>query len=208
MPIPEVKASPAAPPAPRKPERKPDPCVVVIFGASGDLTKRKLLPALYHLQQHGLLPDEIAVVGVARRSLEKTFAADMGEGIVSGGGVEENEPALAPFLAKVSYFAMNFDDDAGYTSLKQMLAEIDRKIAGQQIVASEHHEQAAGSNVIDLMEALRASLQGKPAKVAKPAPVVKTAAVPELPDTKERKPIRRVAKVQETVTPIRARAKK
>ena len=53
MAIPEVKASPAAPPAPQKPERKPDPCVVVIFGASGDLTKRKLLPALYHLVQAG-----------------------------------------------------------------------------------------------------------------------------------------------------------
>jgi glucose-6-phosphate 1-dehydrogenase len=77
MPIPEVKASPAAPTVPQKPENKPDPCIIVIFGASGDLTKRKLLPALYHLQQHGLLPEEIAVVGVARRPLEKTFAPDM-----------------------------------------------------------------------------------------------------------------------------------
>ena len=55
----------AAPP----PERTPDPCIVVIFGASGDLTKRKLLPALYHLEQSGLLPKDFAVVGVARRPL-------------------------------------------------------------------------------------------------------------------------------------------
>jgi len=65
-------------------ERSPDPCIVVIFGASGDLTKRKLLPALYHLQQAGNLPEKFAVLGVARRPLEQTFAADMKEGIESG----------------------------------------------------------------------------------------------------------------------------
>ena len=113
MAIPEVKASPAAPVAPQKPERKPDPCVVVIFGASGDLTKRKLLPALYHLEQAGLLPEEISVVGVARRPLEKTFAPDMKDGIISGGGVKEDEAKLAPFVGKVAYHAMNFDDKAG-----------------------------------------------------------------------------------------------
>ena len=72
-------------------ERTPDPCIVVIFGASGDLTKRKLLPALYHLEQSGLLPKDFAVVGVARRPLEKTFAADMKDGIVSGGGVFDGQ---------------------------------------------------------------------------------------------------------------------
>ncbi len=85
MAIPEVKASLGKSVAPIAAERKPDPCVVVIFGASGDLTKRKLLPALYHLEQAGLLPKEIAVVGVARRPLEATFAPDMKEGIVAGG---------------------------------------------------------------------------------------------------------------------------
>ncbi len=121
MAIPEVKASTTA----QKPERQPDPCVVVIFGASGDLTKRKLLPALYHLEQAGLLPKDISVVGVARRSLETSFAPDMKEGILAGGGVKEDEPALAPFVSKISYFAMNFDDDAGYAGLKTLLAKID-----------------------------------------------------------------------------------
>jgi glucose-6-phosphate 1-dehydrogenase len=95
-------------------ERTPDPCIVVIFGASGDLTKRKLLPALYHLQQANLLPKDIAVVGVARRPLEQSFAPDMKDGIIAGGGVEENDPKLAPFVDRVQYFAMNFDDGAGY----------------------------------------------------------------------------------------------
>ena len=43
------------------------PCVLVIFGASGDLTKRLLIPAIYHLKRSGLLPESFAIVGVARR---------------------------------------------------------------------------------------------------------------------------------------------
>ncbi|MEG9435502.1 glucose-6-phosphate dehydrogenase [Edaphobacter sp. HDX4] len=113
--------------AARNNERTPDPCIVVIFGASGDLTKRKLLPALYHLQQANLLPQEFAVLGVARRPLEESFAPDMMEGIVAGGGVEESDPKLAPFIDRVQYHAMNFDDGAGYESLKKKLAEMDGK---------------------------------------------------------------------------------
>ena len=127
MAIPEVKASPATPPVPQQPERQPDPCIVVIFGASGDLTKRKLLPALYHLEQAGLLPREISVVGVARRPLETTFAPDMREGILAGGGVKEDDPALKPFIDNISYFAMNFDDEGGYNTLNDLLTKIDAK---------------------------------------------------------------------------------
>ncbi len=111
----------------RSTERAPDPCIVVIFGASGDLTKRKLLPALYHLEQGGLLPPDFAVVGVARRPLEQSFAPDMKEGIVAGGGVDESDPKLAPFVDRIQYHAMNFDDASGYDSLKAKLGEMDTK---------------------------------------------------------------------------------
>jgi glucose-6-phosphate 1-dehydrogenase len=126
MPTTEITASAPAP-ATVQPERTPDPCIVVIFGASGDLTKRKLLPALYHLEQSGLLPEDFAVVGVARRPLEQTFAQDMKEGIVSGGGVENDDAKLEPFVSRIRYHAMNFDDAAGYDSLKQVLADMDTK---------------------------------------------------------------------------------
>ena len=114
-------------PASLQTERTPDPCVVVIFGASGDLTKRKLLPALYHLEQSGLLPKDFAVVGVARRPLEQSFAPDMKDGIVSGGGVDTSDPKLDPFVGRVQYHAMNFDDAAGYDALKKLLADLDNK---------------------------------------------------------------------------------
>src|SRR5438270_8011017 len=126
MPTTDITAT-APPPATVQPERIPDPCIVVIFGASGDLTKRKLLPALFHLEQSGLLPRDFAVVGVARRSLEQTFAQDMKEGIVSGGDVALDDPKLDEFVSRISYHAMNFDDPTGYDSLKQTLGEIDTK---------------------------------------------------------------------------------
>ncbi|MCU1322355.1 MAG: glucose-6-phosphate 1-dehydrogenase [Acidobacteriaceae bacterium] len=111
----------------KKEERIPEPCIVVIFGASGDLTKRKLLPALYHLEQSGLLPKDFTVVGVARRDLSTTFAPDMQDGIIKGGGVEENDPKLKPFMDRVQYFATEFDDDNGYEKLKAYLADLDTK---------------------------------------------------------------------------------
>ena len=93
---------------------------------------------------------------------------------------------------------------------KRVLAAIDEKIAGKQIVASEPAEASTGSNVIDLMDALRASLSGKASKPATGkakatpvvAPVTPIAAAP-----KERKPVKRAATVEEVV-PVRARAKK
>ncbi|HEX3472985.1 MAG TPA: glucose-6-phosphate dehydrogenase [Silvibacterium sp.] len=124
----EVKIAPENIEAASRPnERIPEPGVVVIFGASGDLTKRKLLPALFHLEQQGLLPKEFAIVGVARRDLKSTFAADMKDGILKYGDGKEGDPAIDEFIEKVDYHAMNFDDDRGYTDLKALLDQIDRE---------------------------------------------------------------------------------
>jgi glucose-6-phosphate 1-dehydrogenase len=127
----QVNISPEAMQASQHLERQPDPCIVVIFGASGDLTKRKLLPALYHLEQSGFLPENFAVLGVARRPLEDSFAADMKDGVLKGGGVKEDEPKLTPFIDRVHYYSMNFDDEAGYQGLKAKLAEMDTKFGTQ-----------------------------------------------------------------------------
>ncbi len=106
--------------------RAAEPTVIVIFGASGDLTKKKLLPALFHLEQSGLLPKEFAVVGVARRDLSQSFNPDMKKAIVSS-GVDESDAKLSPFMEKVSYFTTNFDDSEGYAKLKETLAGIDKE---------------------------------------------------------------------------------
>src|SRR5271155_666955 len=124
----EVKIAPENIQAASRPsERIPEPGVVVIFGASGDLTKRKLLPALFHLEQQGLLPKEFAIVGVARRDLKSTFAADMKDGIIKFGGGKDGDHTIDEFIEKVDYHAMNFDDDRGYTDLKALLEQIDKE---------------------------------------------------------------------------------
>jgi glucose-6-phosphate 1-dehydrogenase len=116
-------------------ERIPNPGIIVIFGASGDLTKRKLLPALFHLEQSGLLPKQFAIVGVARRPLAGEFAADMREGIVYFGGADTNDPKLNEFVNKISYYALNFDDPAHYAGLKTELDRIakEKGIGGDRL---------------------------------------------------------------------------
>jgi glucose-6-phosphate 1-dehydrogenase len=127
----QVAISPEALKASQRSSHSPDPCIIVIFGASGDLTKRKLLPALYHLEQTGNLPKEFAVVGVARRPLEQTFATDMKEGIESGGGVDASDPELNQFVNRIFYHTMNFDDGSGYEALKQNLMQLDERFGTQ-----------------------------------------------------------------------------
>jgi len=108
-----------------KSERVPDPAVIVIFGASGDLTKRKLLPALFHLGQQGLLPSNLAIVGVARRNLD--FCANIKESIIQFAGGQKEAEALDAFAQKLTYHTMDFDDDDGYTQLKNILEKIDEE---------------------------------------------------------------------------------
>jgi glucose-6-phosphate 1-dehydrogenase len=103
---------------------------MVIFGASGDLTKRKLLPALFHLEQIGLLPKQFAIVGVARRPLGDEFAADMREGVLTYGSVEPGDAKLEDFVRKISYFPLKFDDPSDYAALK---VELDRLAAERGI---------------------------------------------------------------------------
>src|SRR5215469_11399082 len=108
---------------PKAGERIPNPGIMVIFGASGDLTKRKLFPSLFHLEQDNLLPKNFAIVGVARRPLGNEFAADMREGIIEFGKVSPDDPKLEEFVSKISYYALSFDDASHYAGLK---SELDR----------------------------------------------------------------------------------
>jgi glucose-6-phosphate 1-dehydrogenase len=73
-----------------------DPCVVVIFGASGDLTKRKLVPALYRLMKQRLIPAEFAVLGSARSVMsDDDFRASMREGLAKYGDVTIDDAVWA-----------------------------------------------------------------------------------------------------------------
>src|SRR6185369_15986024 len=108
-----------------------------------------------------------------------------------------------------SYDPTMFEDE----EKKRILAAIDEKIAGRQIVAHAPPEEAAGgAQVIDLVEALRASLGKAAAPAKKAAPAAKAAAPAATPaetaSGKERKGVKRAAKVEEAVAPARTRARK
>ena len=87
-------------------ERTADPCAVVIFGASGDLTKRKLVPALYRLTQEKLLPAEFAIVGFSRTPMSHDqFRASMREAIETYSAAQSiDEEVWQSFAQGISYY--------------------------------------------------------------------------------------------------------
>jgi glucose-6-phosphate 1-dehydrogenase len=109
-------------------QRTPEPCTVVIFGATGDLTHRKLVPALYNLQRERFLPPGFSVVGFARRDWSDDFfreslLQDAKE--FSRSGIEE--PLWESFAEGISYVQSAFDDPRGYQALAERLNELDQR---------------------------------------------------------------------------------
>jgi len=108
----------------------PDACTVVIFGASGDLTARKLIPALYALGTQGLLPRNFSIVGVARRDLgQDGFRREMRKAVeqFSRLGPIRSE-VWDPLAEAIHYLAASFDDPEGYVKLRDLLARIDQTV--------------------------------------------------------------------------------
>jgi glucose-6-phosphate 1-dehydrogenase len=108
--------------------RQPDPCALVIFGASGDLTHKKLLPALYSLAFRRLLPERFAVVGVARtEGDDDQFRADMKEAVQKHARDEFRDDVWTPLAAAMRYVVTDFADDGGEDRVLQVLNELDEQ---------------------------------------------------------------------------------
>ena len=102
--------------------------MLVIFGASGDLTKRKLFPALYSLAFRHLLPERFAIVGSARSPMSSDdFRKAMKEAIRKYGRDEFREEVWDELAGATFYVPMEFDDETGEDRLAQRLEEIDRE---------------------------------------------------------------------------------
>jgi glucose-6-phosphate 1-dehydrogenase len=107
----------------------PDPCVVVIFGATGDLTRRKLIPALYHLAADGNLPPSLAVVCFARREkTSESFREELGEAARRYSRRPVNDELWSRFAANIFYHRSSFDQTEGYASLGRELDAIDERL--------------------------------------------------------------------------------
>ena len=106
----------------------PDPCTVVIFGATGDLTHRKLIPALYNIAADGELPPQVAVVGTARR--EKTdegFRTELGEAVRKFSRQTVRDDLWDGFAQSLYYQTTDFGDPEGFQRLRTRLEEIDQE---------------------------------------------------------------------------------
>ncbi len=103
-------------------------CVIVIFGATGDLTARKLLPALYNLSHDGLLSKSTVVIGFARRpKTDAQFRAEMLDAVNTFSRSKPADLELWHDLAsRIFYHQSTFENLAGYHSLAERLAEIDK----------------------------------------------------------------------------------
>lgn len=107
-----------------------EPCILVIFGATGDLTSRKLIPALYNLLHDGQLPSLFACIGFARRpKTHDQFRDEMKEAITQYSRTKPLEESLwNHFKDHLFYHISEFHDDAGYAQLKTFLQDLDARL--------------------------------------------------------------------------------
>lgn len=105
-----------------------EPCTVVIFGATGDLTNRKLIPALYNLAASGDLPPQFKVVGFARRDKsDEVFRQEVEEGNKKHSRIGHDPALWANFGQTIHYHQSEFHDEEGYRSLKALLDQFDEE---------------------------------------------------------------------------------
>ena len=108
--------------------RSPDPCAIVIFGASGDLTRRKIFPALYSMALRGLLPERFGIVGVARTAqTTKQWVAEMKQAIKEHARDELRTDVWKDLEAGMRYVATDFADGRGEDLVVEALRELDEK---------------------------------------------------------------------------------
>jgi glucose-6-phosphate 1-dehydrogenase len=137
----------------------PQPCSVVIFGATGDLTHRKLVPALYNLAADGELPPAVAVIGFARREKkDEDFRREMEEATRKFSRQPVRDEIWKTFSQSIFYHQSDFGDAAAYKSLAERLDKIDKErgtrgnrlfyfaVAPSQFEPILEHIKAAGLN--------------------------------------------------------------
>jgi glucose-6-phosphate 1-dehydrogenase len=105
--------------------RRGDPCIMVIFGGGGDLTKRKLIPALYNLEQNHLLPDEFAVIAVSSGPLSTDeYRENMGRDIQEFATTRVDSDSWDWFSKRLYYLTGDFGDVQAYARLRDLLKQV------------------------------------------------------------------------------------
>jgi glucose-6-phosphate 1-dehydrogenase len=109
----------------------PEPCTIVIFGASGDLTHRLLIPALYNLAAGKLLPDDFTILGVSRGEMSPdAFRADLAKGLRQFATTAVDEGVASRLLSSARYVAGEASDPTTYKRLASELCQIEASRSG------------------------------------------------------------------------------
>ena len=141
----------------RRMSRSPEPCIMVIFGGSGDLTRRKLVPALYNLSRKRLIPGGFSILGLSRSPLsDDEYRTRLREWVDKADEGGPSDPATwEPFAQGIHYLSANFHEPDIYSRLKQCLAEYDahRGTGGNRIF----YLATAPSDYVDIVRNLGAS---------------------------------------------------
>ena len=102
-----------------------NPAIIVIFGVTGDLARRKLLPSLYELQQSGHLHEKTRILGVIRREYELSALLQDTRDSITAKGLQIDEAAFAALASKLELYSMNPAQPEGYPELKSYLETIE-----------------------------------------------------------------------------------
>ena len=118
--------NPLRDPRDRRLARVAAPSALVLFGVTGDLARKKLLPAMYDLVNRGLLPPSFSLVGFGRREWShEDFAAYARKSVEANARTEFQETVWQQFAAGLRFVQGEFDDSAAYDRLAEVLAELD-----------------------------------------------------------------------------------
>lgn len=113
---------------PAAPLETAPPCIMVIFGAAGDLTKRKLIPALYNLKNSNCLSDNFAVIGVARAEMsDEEFRQRMRDDMNEFASDDVNEQQWTWLAERLYYMSGDFNDEPTYTRVKERVEQLDKE---------------------------------------------------------------------------------
>ncbi len=108
-------------------EAEAPPCALVVFGASGDLTRRKLLVSLFEVFKRGLLNERFYLLGVGRKNLTNEQFRHIAQQAIQESTDETSAEAIAPFVDKLYYKNGDYSDTSFYDEIKVKLQELDRK---------------------------------------------------------------------------------
>src|ERR1700704_5574655 len=105
------------------------PTVIVIFGASGDLTARKLIPAIYNLAHDGLLPADFYLIGFGRKEIPDTEFQKIAADAIKEFSRREMSPEVwARLAARTLYISGGYDEQAAYGRLGERIGKLEKEI--------------------------------------------------------------------------------